>query len=273
MDFGADSLATTRSLLAANGLEAFGAGKDLAEARRPVIVTRKGIRFGFLGYGVAHSRRVYASKQRPGIAPIVMEDIRKDIAALRSKVDVLILSLHWGMEYDSLPSARQREQAHQLLDWGADMILGHHPHVVQGIEVYKNKVIAYSLGNFVFDQRGKGTNRSFILAASFGKQGFLSGRIIPLDRKKRYSSRRGRGTVRDEHPGRSNADIASPELGEEKDASLWGCSAPCREDAPLAEFTHVHLEAASHQAPSARCTSAVSLTQTWICLWSVDRAV
>ncbi|MGE5173423.1 MAG: CapA family protein [Betaproteobacteria bacterium] len=186
LDFGPNEPAVTRSHLQKQGLSPFGAGKDISEARQPVILTRNGVRFGFLGYGVAHSRAVYAQRSRAGIAPISMDDIRKDILAFRSQVDVLIVSLHWGIEYEKTPTRKQREEAHQIIDWGADMIIGHHPHVMQGIEIYKNKVIAYSLGNFVFDQKGNGTDRSFILACRFREKTLYSAEIIPLDRFRSY---------------------------------------------------------------------------------------
>ncbi len=189
LDFGPGEPALTRSLLHAQGLSSFGAGDNIREARQPAVLVRNGIRFGFLGYGVAHSRAVYAQKNRSGIAPIVMDDIRKDIQALRSAVDVLVISLHWGIEYENTPSKKQREEAHQIIGWGADIIIGHHPHVMQGIEVYRNKVIAYSLGNFIFDQKGKGTDRSFILACRFIGKTLYSAEIIPLGRFKTYFPR------------------------------------------------------------------------------------
>lgn len=196
MDYGAPALFETRRLLREQGIADFGAGKDIHEARRPVVLSRNGIRFGFLGHGVAHSRAVYAKKNRPGIAPIIMEDIQKDIQLLRSQVDVLVVSLHWGMEYEHVPSKRQREEAHQIIEWGADLILGHHPHVMQGIEVYKGKIIAYSLGNFIFDQKGKGTDRSFILACRFRDKALYSAEVIPLDRFRRYFPKVAEGTAR-----------------------------------------------------------------------------
>ena len=86
--------------------------------------------------------------------------------------------------------------AHEIIDWGADMILGHHPHVMQGVELYKNRVIAYSLGNFVFDQKAEGTDRSFILASLFDRDGFLFNSLIPLDREKRYFPSVAQATIR-----------------------------------------------------------------------------
>ncbi len=196
LDFGLREPALTRSLLRKQGLASFGAGDNISEARQPAVLVRNGIRFGFLGYGVAHSRAVYAQKNRAGISPIIMEDIRKDIEALRSSVDVLVVSLHWGIEYENTPSKKQREEAHQIIDWGADMIIGHHPHVVQGIEIYKNKMIAYSLGNFSFDQKGKGTDKSFILSCRFQEKALYSVEIIPLVRFRTYFPRVAEGEAK-----------------------------------------------------------------------------
>lgn len=186
MDYGPEALAKTRRLLEENGIIEFGAGEDLAAAHAPRILTVKGVRFGFLGYSVAHSNRVYARQGSPGIAPVQLDMIRKDIGAVRGKVDVLVISLHWGKEYDTIPSQKQREQAHQLVDWGADLILGHHPHVTQGIELYKGKVIAYSLGNFVFDQKKDGTDWSVMLACTFRGKELHSVEAIPLGRFRSY---------------------------------------------------------------------------------------
>lgn len=196
LDYGPAALFETRALLASNGIETFGAGRDIKEARQPVIIMKEGIRIAFLGYGIAHSRQVYATKTRPGIAPLNREHIREDIIAVRKNADILIVSLHWGMEYDSAPSPSQQELAREIVDWGADMIVGHHPHVMQGVEMYRNSLIAYSLGNFIFDQKGKGTDRSFILASLFDRHGLLSGSMIPLERTKRYFPVVAQGAVR-----------------------------------------------------------------------------
>ncbi len=195
LDFGADEPSRTRSLLRKQGLSFFGAGENIVEARQPAVLVRNGVSFGFLGYGVAHSRAVYAKKNRAGIAPIIMDDIRKDVQALRNTVDVLIVSLHWGIEYEKTPTGKQRTEAHQIIDWGADVVIGHHPHVMQGIEIYKNKVIAYSLGNFLFDQKGAGTDRSFVLACRFREKTLYSAEIIPLDRYQSYFPRVAGGSA------------------------------------------------------------------------------
>jgi poly-gamma-glutamate capsule biosynthesis protein CapA/YwtB (metallophosphatase superfamily) len=83
---------------------------------------------------------------------MVLNDILEDVRAVRQQVDLVVVSLHWGVEYVDQPSKAQREMAHRLIDEGVDLILGHHPHWLQGLEVYHDKLIAYSLGNFIFDQ-------------------------------------------------------------------------------------------------------------------------
>lgn len=182
LDFGSAELDLTRALLQKEGIAAFGAGSGLQAARLPAVVTVRGVRVGFLGYGVAHSSAVYVGKDRAGIVPIQKEYIREDIQALRKTVDVLIVSYHWGMEYEQHPTDAQRDLAHLTIDWGADLVLGHHPHVMQGIEVYKGRPIAYSLGNFVFDQKGMGTDDSFILVCTFGRESIRSVEIVPVTR-------------------------------------------------------------------------------------------
>ncbi|HEY6010923.1 MAG TPA: CapA family protein, partial [Nitrospirota bacterium] len=83
LDYGPSALFETRRLLREQGIVDFGAGKDIIDARRPAVLSKNGVRFGVLGYGVAHSRAVYAKKDKTGIAPIIMEHIQKDIQTLR----------------------------------------------------------------------------------------------------------------------------------------------------------------------------------------------
>lgn len=196
MDFGQSAISETRSSLYREGISIFGAGEDINEACKPSIITVKGLRFAFLGFGVAHSSLVYADLQRGGIAPIRLDYIKKGIQTALSRADVVIVSVHWGKEYDSFPSETQKKIAHQLVDWGADMVLGHHPHVLQGIEMYKNRPIAYSLGNFIFDQRGNGTDESIILVCNYRGKEISSVQIVPLDRFGSYFPRVAEGKAK-----------------------------------------------------------------------------
>ncbi len=187
MDHGVQGLRTTLGALRENDLVAVGAGENLASARRPVIVERKGLRFGFLAY--TSSVSTWAHAGRPGAAPMREEIVEEDIRALRSRVDVLVVSLHFGLMYTDYP--RQKDQAllRRWIDLGVDAILGHHPHVCQGIEAYRRGLIAYSLGEFVFDPRaGNVVAKRFfgrraetmILRCRFRKSGLAGWDIVPV---------------------------------------------------------------------------------------------
>lgn len=186
MDFGPAAIEETKSALKQNGIAYFGAGESNAEVCAPAIVESRGMRIAFLGYAFDHSPNVYASDKTPGIAELEPSTIRADIEKIRPRVDFVVVSLHWGNEYSHYPTHWQRQTAHDLIDAGADMILGHHPHVLQEIEEYHGKLIAYSLGNFVFDQTGEGTDHSLLLECRLAPHELKSFKVIPLTRWEGY---------------------------------------------------------------------------------------
>ncbi len=153
MDYGTPAIIQTIHNLNKYGLRHAGAGMDLPEASQGVILETNGIKIGFLAFGDIYPLSLYASDTRPGIAGIQLEQTSAVIKAFKPQVDFLIVSLHWGWEYEDLPKSYQTVQAYEFIDSGADLIIGHHPHVLQGVEKYKNGVIFYSMGNFVFDQK------------------------------------------------------------------------------------------------------------------------
>lgn len=153
MNFGKLGLSDTLAVLAANKITAFGGGMNLAEARKPGLFTAKGVSFAFLGYDGITAEDYGAGPNWPGTCPLEMNLVLEDMArAKEGQPDFLIPYFHWSEEYVSVPSALMRRIAHQAIDNGAAMVLGSHPHWVQGVEWYKGKPILYSLGNFVFDQ-------------------------------------------------------------------------------------------------------------------------
>ncbi len=91
----------------------------------------------------------------------------------------MIVSFHWGVEYKDNANAEQIKVAHRCIDAGADMVLAHHPHVIQGLEIYKKRLIAYSLGDFVFDHYSRKTGESFILNADMGPNGVDNIKVTP----------------------------------------------------------------------------------------------
>jgi poly-gamma-glutamate capsule biosynthesis protein CapA/YwtB (metallophosphatase superfamily) len=148
--FDADSqgfLDTLRALSSA-GVPYVGGGDDLDEARKPVILERNGIKIGFLGYAQFSNmgEAAFAAKGRPGIAPMDPFLIRDDIRRLRPQVDYVVVAVHWSTAKSANVSPANRRFAHDLIDDGADIVLGGHPPFPKGIEVYRGKVIIYSPG-------------------------------------------------------------------------------------------------------------------------------
>lgn len=153
LDYKESAFFDTIKNLDKHGIKYIGAGKNISKAREPVIQDVKGIKIGFLGYcDVVIDSPFYASINERGIVPLKLEYLKEDIANLKSQVDVVVISLHWGIENFWLPTPEQRALARKMIDSGANLIIGHHSHVAQGLEKWKHGLIAYSLGNFVFSK-------------------------------------------------------------------------------------------------------------------------
>lgn len=153
LDYGEQAVAETQHTLNDHKILHFGYGKDLDEAKRMRIVQVEGMKVGFVGYtDVLIDSPFFAGSSIRGVAGFVIDDAVEDTIRNRQRVDFLVISLHWGIEYFHLPTPDQIDNARKLIDAGADVVIGHHPHVLQGIEKYKRGLIAYSLGNFVFSE-------------------------------------------------------------------------------------------------------------------------
>jgi len=131
-----------------------GAGNNEEEAHRPKVFEIKGIKIAFLAYNDSDvvPLSYEAIKDHPGTAFMKKGKMQEDVKKTKAISDYLIVSMHSGTEYAKAPNQRQINFAHEAIDAGADLVIGHHPHVIQGTEEYKGKYIIYSLGNFVFDQ-------------------------------------------------------------------------------------------------------------------------
>jgi poly-gamma-glutamate synthesis protein (capsule biosynthesis protein) len=104
----------------------------------------------------------------------------RDLKKFKSDSNLLVVSFHWGGELLTMPKEYQIMLAHQVIDAGADVILGHHPHIIQGVEIYRGKVIAYSLGNFIFGSYSESVKESMLLEFHLGPMGIEKCRIYPL---------------------------------------------------------------------------------------------
>ena len=177
-DWGPDALLDTIGVLRANGIEVIGAGRDSEEARKPAIFTFRGTTIAFLDYncilpddyearegkpgcaGIRISTHYEPQEYQPGMPPRIIttpleEDVvtvESDIRQARTKADVVVISVHWGVHrIPGLLADYEFSLGHRAIDAGADLIIGTHTHLLKGVEVYKGKVIFHNLGNFGFD--------------------------------------------------------------------------------------------------------------------------
>lgn len=181
MNFGAAGMEDTLATLDRAGIGHFGIGADLDAARAPAVFEVNGLRVAFLGYDGITGDVYGATDASPGTAPMVLEHIMADVARAREQADIVIPFLHWGVEYTLTPTDEQRAIARRAIDAGASLVVGSHPHWVQGMEVYLDRPIIYSLGNFVFDQEWSlETKQGLILYLVFHGARLTSLRFVPV---------------------------------------------------------------------------------------------
>jgi poly-gamma-glutamate synthesis protein (capsule biosynthesis protein) len=159
LDFPPDSLDDTLAALEELGIATVGVGRGEAAAHTPAVLEVKGIRVAFLAFAASRWR---SSPEVPtatdpslafgtSVAWAEPEAVRKAVAQARQEADLVIVLLHTGTEYEAQANQEQRAVAHAAVEAGANLVIGHHPHVLQDVEVYRGVPIVYSLGNFVFD--------------------------------------------------------------------------------------------------------------------------
>jgi poly-gamma-glutamate capsule biosynthesis protein CapA/YwtB (metallophosphatase superfamily) len=150
-DAGPEGVEDTINALSQNKKQYFGHGHDISGARQPALIERDGMRLAFIGYScLTTNGENYATKVKPGVCPLAPEYIEADVSRLNNEADHVIVVLHWGEEHEHYPTPDQVVVAHRAIDAGASVVIGAHPHVIQGIERYKQGFICYSLGNFIF---------------------------------------------------------------------------------------------------------------------------
>lgn len=183
LNFGGHGIQDTLNYLENADIKYVGAGKSEQEANQPVYVEKNGIKFAFLAYGDQNVMPNYyeAGINRVGIAFMKIERMSEFVKMAKQKADVVIVSMHSGIEYADKPNDFQINFAHAAIDAGADLIIGHHPHVVQTMEEYKGKYIFYSLGNFVFDQMwSQKTKEGLSIKLYFTKNGVSKILFFPV---------------------------------------------------------------------------------------------
>ena len=158
MDYREEGLLDTINYLNEVGLPYVGAGKNVEEAYSSHVVQLNGKKIGFVGFShVLPSLNWYATDKKPGIASgYQLDKMMRTVEIEKKDVDYLFVSIHWGVERNQYPEKYQHQYARAMIDAGADGIIGGHPHVFQGLDFYKGKPIAYSLGNFLFSDHVRG---------------------------------------------------------------------------------------------------------------------
>jgi poly-gamma-glutamate synthesis protein (capsule biosynthesis protein) len=180
MDFGAAALEDTLATMERQGIAVAGAGPNLTAARRPHLEVIRGRRLAFLAYSLTQPTEFFATPNGPGTAPAIPRLFEADIRAARTMADHVIVSFHWGQEGAPRPTPIQQAYARRAIDAGADAVIGHHPHVLQGMEYYGRGVILYSLGNLVFGSRGRTADLGAIARITLG-EGVPAVELIPVN--------------------------------------------------------------------------------------------
>lgn len=179
-DFGRTALLDTIRHARAAGIVPVGAGASERSAYAPRVVEVLGARIAFVGFSEVLPFEFRAVGRRPGTAWAFPERIRASVRAARREADAVVAMLHWGLELDRSPTARQRELAQVALDAGATVVLGHHPHVLQPVRrPAPGRLVAFSLGNFVFGAGSPGTSRTGILEVRLRAGRVRGHRLVP----------------------------------------------------------------------------------------------
>lgn len=186
-DYGMKGLRETITLLRSEGVSVAGTSFDSSAMFPPSVIERNSIRVGI----VAYTQFVNKMESWDGreswqgyVSVFDSQRVQLEIEDVRKKTDFVIASYHGGKEYADLPDSKTREEMRSLIDAGADLVVGHHPHVPQGIEEYKGRLIFYSLGNFVFHQAPYWTQRGLGIEMQLEKQGgsarLSAVRLVPV---------------------------------------------------------------------------------------------
>jgi poly-gamma-glutamate capsule biosynthesis protein CapA/YwtB (metallophosphatase superfamily) len=183
LDYGPEGLADTRAALDRAGIGYVGAGRNLAEARRPLYIVVDGATVAFLGYSLTFPEEFWAGVDSPGTAFGHERFVRADVKAAREKADIVAVSFHWGQEGKTELRDYQVQLGHAAIESGAAAVLGHHPHILQGVERYRHGVILYSLGNFAFGSYSNTATRSAIALLTFRDGRWQELRMFPLNVK------------------------------------------------------------------------------------------
>jgi poly-gamma-glutamate synthesis protein (capsule biosynthesis protein) len=181
LDYGSKALLDCIARLDEAGVAHPGAGADSASAAAPAILETPAGTVGIIAASeITGAFAATAGSAGTNFTEAPNERLVAQVAAAAQEVDFLLVSFHWGTEYEATANSHQQTLAHKVIDAGADLVLGHHPHVIQGLEIYKDRLIVYSMGDFIFDHYSRATGEAFVLQVTLPQEGPPSGTIIPV---------------------------------------------------------------------------------------------
>lgn len=184
LDYGVTAFGDTLATLDSLGVAHTGGGLDTAAAHAPVILERNGLRIGFLGYALYFAPGTKslwtAGANKAGVVAATPTLVAQEVAALKARVDVVVVNFHGGRTNGTRPTTQVRQFTRAAVGAGAALVIGHHPHVLQGYTSHGNSLVAYSLGNFVFDFMTGRQLDSAILDVTLSADGVTSFSWIPV---------------------------------------------------------------------------------------------
>lgn len=178
-DYGTDAFQNTLELLERENISHVGAGLSKEEAEKPLVKEVKGLKIAFVNF--SEGEDMTSAGPGPGVFGWEVDRVCEIVENIKGEVNAVIVVCHAGLEYIPFPPPYIAEAFHKVADAGADLVIGHHPHVPQGMEIYKGTPICYSLGNFVFFQKNnlKYRKLGYMVKASFSEEGIAGVRLIP----------------------------------------------------------------------------------------------
>ena len=181
LDYGLMGMTDTIEALKNQHIHTVGTANNLNEARRGLILASNQHKIAFLSYSLTFPESFWATEDQPGTAFGHEHQIREDVRRMKSQSDLIVVSFHWGQEKSAQLRDYQPVLAHAAIDEGADMVIGHHPHVLQAVERYKHGIILYSLGNFTFGSYSRNADISVVATATFKNKQFNSLTLTPIN--------------------------------------------------------------------------------------------
>ena len=180
-DQGDSGLLDTLKYCAQDHIAVVGAGRDLAGARRGVVLKKNGVRVAYLGFADVLPAGYPATSTSPGTSPgrADISAVKKAIKTAAGKSDFVVVGWHWNFEYKTAPTSLELSEGHAAIDSGADLVFAHHPHVLDGVQAYHGGLICYSLGNLVFSGFG-GTGAQTMLVKTRVTKQAIDAQLIPV---------------------------------------------------------------------------------------------